>query len=172
MENKLKKISIIAILIILLFCCSLDLFSQFKTFTGINDTQFNYIDVKLEQLGFGKVTYYYNDLIKKDGRWELYPKILISDSIFAVSVSTIRGLIDKYSFIVFYDSKSNQVLDTLGPFFDTFTDAIKFKCEKGIITSMTVRLGNPPEPYDPRFTFIKYVRKNAKLIKVRSSDKY
>ena len=70
-----------------------------------------------------------------------------------------------------YDSKSNQVLDTLGPFFDTFTDAIKFKCEKGIITNMTVRLVNPPEPEDPRFTFIEYVRRNAKLIKVRSYDK-
>ena len=96
MENKFKKISVTTILTMLLICCSSDLFSQFKTFTGINDTKFNYIDVKLEQLGFGKVTYYYNDLIKKGGRWELYS----SDSIFAVSVSTIRGLINKYTFIV------------------------------------------------------------------------
>jgi hypothetical protein len=94
---------------------------------------------------------------------------LVFDSVFAVSVSTIRGLINQYSFIVFYDSKSNQVLDTLGPFFDTHTDAIKFKCKKGIITNLTVRLTNPPE--EPRFTFIEYVEKNTKLIMVRSYNK-
>jgi hypothetical protein len=64
-----NKFNILTILTTLFLSCPLDLFSQFKTFTGINDTQYNYVDEKLEQLGFGKVTYYYNDLTKK--RWKM-----------------------------------------------------------------------------------------------------
>jgi hypothetical protein len=93
------------ILTTVLFLCSFHLFSQYKVFSGISDTQFNYIDAKLEQFGFGKVTYYYNDVTKKNGIWELYPKVLITDSIFAVRISTIKGLTNQYSFIVLYDSK-------------------------------------------------------------------
>ena len=133
MENRIKKLNVATFLTLLLICSSLDLFSQFKTFTGINDTQFDCIDAKLEQLGFGKVTYYYNDLTKKDGLWKLYPKISISESIFAVSVSTIKGLEDQYTFIIFYDSNSEQVLDTLGPFYDTWANAIKYKYSEGIL---------------------------------------
>jgi len=157
-------------LFLFLILCSLNLFSQFKTFSGIHDTQFNYIDRKLEKFEFGKVTYYFDDLTQKDGKWELYPKILLSDSIFAVSISTIRGLINKYTFIVFYDSKLEQILDTIGPFFDTFPDAIKLK--NGNLAHLTVRLCNPPEPYEPQFTFIEYIKKNTKLIRTKSYDKY
>ncbi|MCL1969081.1 MAG: hypothetical protein FWF65_05905 [Bacteroidetes bacterium] len=155
------------ILITLLFLCPFHLFSQYKTFSGINDTQFNYIDTKLEQFGFGKVTCYYNDVTKKNGIWELYPKILITDSIFAVKISTIKGLTNQHSFIVLYDSKSEQVLDTIGTFFDTHSDAIMFKHKNGKVTQVTLRLCNPPEPFEPRFTFIKYIRKHTRLIMVR-----
>jgi len=67
-------------LILFLILCSFHLFSQYKTFSGIYDTQFDYIDRKLEKFGFGKVVYYYDDMNKKDGEWELYPKILLSDT--------------------------------------------------------------------------------------------
>jgi hypothetical protein len=168
----MKNIWTFIILIAALISRPLDLFSQFKTFSDIHDTQFNWIDEKLESFAFGKETYYYDYVNKKDGKWELYPKILIYDSVFAVNISTIEGLAGKYTFIVFYDSKSEQVIDTIGPFYDTFPNAIKVKLEKGIPTSLTLRLHNPPEPDDPIFTFVEYKHTNGKLINVRSWDKY
>ena len=168
----MKRITLIWILTTLLAWCPLDLFSQYKTFTGINDIQFDYIDGKLEKLGFGKKTYYYNDLTKKDGKWELYPKVLIYDSLFAVSVSTINGLANQYTFIVFYDSKLEQIQDTIGPFFDTHVYAIKFKLRNGQVTHLIVKLTHPPEEFVPKFTLIEYERNNTRLIEIRSYDKY
>jgi len=149
-------------LILFLILCSFHLFSQYKAFSGIHDTQFDYIDRKLEKFGFGKVTYYYDDIHKKDGEWKLYPKILLSDSILAVRISTIEGLPNKYSFIVFYDLKSEQMKDTIGPFFDSFPSAIKLINEN--FAHLIVRLSNPPEPYEPKFTYIEYIRRNDKFI--------
>jgi len=162
----MKKIFLSLILIL----CTLDLFSQFMTFSGIYDTQFDHIDRELEKFGFGKVTYYYDEINKKDGKWKLYPKILVSDSIFAVCISTIEGLENKYTFIIFYDSKLKQVQDTIGPFFDMFPNAIKFK--NGKLPQVTIKLRNPPEPYEPKFTFIEYVRNNSRFIKLKSYNKY
>ena len=163
----IKKLFFITFLIL----CSLDLFPQYKSFSGIHDTQFDYIDRKLEEFGFSKSTYYFDEINKKDGLWELFPKILISDSIFAVSISTIEGLVNQYSFVVLYDSKNEQVLDTIGPFYDSYVNAIKFKNENGITTHLTLRLYNPPEPYEPKLTFIQYERKNKRLVEIRRYDK-
>ena len=166
MKNKISFLSL------LLFLCPLDLFSQFKVFSGIDEKQFDYIDKNLEEFGFEKVTYYFNIKTQKSGKYYLYPKILLSDSIFAVSISSIQGLSNQYTFLVIYDVKSNMVIDTLGPFYDTSINAIKFKNKKGTIVRLTVRLANPPEPYDPKYTFIEYVRQNSKFVEKRSYDKY
>jgi hypothetical protein len=155
-----------SLLLLVMILCTLDLFPQFKIFSGIYDTQYNYIDKKLENLGFGKVTYYYDDLNKKEGEWKLFPKILLSDSVLAVSISTIEGLSNEYSFIVFYDLKSEQIQDTIGPFFDSYPNAIELINRN--LPYLTIRLCNPPEPYEPKYTFIEYENQNSKFIKIRS----
>jgi len=63
------------------------------------------------------------------------------------------------------------VIKTLGPYYDTWIDAIDAKVKKGEIEELKVRLVNPPEPFNLKYTIIEYENQNGKLVKTRSYDK-
>ena len=167
----LETNSIISIFLISFLCININAFSQFKSMSGLHDTIDTSLEKHLKDSGFGKVTYYFDNLNNKDGEWELYPFLKITDKITAVYVSSIPDNNTEYTFIVFFNSETSSVTDTLGPFYDTFVDAIKVKLSKNQIKKLTVRLANPPEPYDPKYTFIEYIMGKSRLIESKHYDR-
>ncbi len=164
--NRMKTI-----LIPLLLFMAIDCYGQFKKLSGIHDTIDSSIRSKLHIAGFGKVTYYFDDLNKREGTWELYPSLQISKKITAVSVSTIPGVESKYSFLILFNTKLNSISDTLGPYYDSAVDAIAAKVVNDKLTKLKVRLINPPEAEDPKYTIIEYEYKRTKLTKTKTYDK-
>jgi hypothetical protein len=164
-------IKIRTVLIFLLLSILVDVHGQFKKLSGIHDTIDNSIKVKLQKAGYGKVTYYFDDLKKMDGTWELYPSLQISKNFTAVSVSTIPGVESKYTFLLLINPKLNSITDTLGPYYDSAVDAVAAKIVNSKLAGLKVRLINPPEAEEPRYTIIEYAYKSAKLVKTASYDK-
>ena len=66
---------------------------------------------------------------------------------------------------------SMAIADTLGPYYDTFVDALSVKFRHKQMIRLKVRLSNPPEPADPKFTIIEYSRDNSKFKEKRSYNK-
>ena len=118
----------------------------------------------LQKSGLSKVTYYFDDVKKMAGTWELYPSLQISKNITAVHVSEIPGQTSKYNFLVLVDMISNSVVDTLGPYYDSCPDALAVRLQNGKIMQLKVRLSNPPEPEDPKYTIVEYSRVGLKFI--------
>ena len=118
---------------------------QFKTLYGIHDTvNFSVFDY-LQKAGYGKVTYYFDDLRKVEGRWELYPSLKISNNLIAVYVSTIPARKIGYNFLITIDPTTKAIIDTIGPFYDSHPNAIAVKLNNHRIVQLKVRLNNPPE---------------------------
>lgn len=146
-------------------------YSQFKQLSGIHDNTNTSIEEMLQKDGFGKIHCYYDEIKHMEGDWDLYPSLQISKSITAVHVSKIPGLASKYNFLLFIDNNSMSITDTLGPYYDSFVDAISFKLKKGQIRYLKVRLTNPPEMDEPKYTIIEYSKEKLKLIETKSYDK-
>lgn len=156
------------ITLVLLFC---NVDAQLKKFSSINDKPNADLVQFLEQANFGKVTVYFNEKTQKEGNWTYYPELKISKDLTAVWVSTLPETKDKYTFIITVDTKSNDIKDTIGPFYDSFVDAAKFKLRNQKVNSAKIRTLNPPEPFDPKYTFFEYERKGQKLIETKKYDK-
>jgi hypothetical protein len=156
---------------IILFAFHLIHASGFKNFTGINDTLAKPLVTYLEKSGLGKVTYFFDNEKQKDGQWHFYPSAQISNIIVAVNISTIPNRSSDYTFVILVDTTSWSITDTLGPFYDSYVDAISPKLKNNRIEEIKIRLNNPPEPNESRFTIIEYIRKNSKLTKTKSYDK-
>jgi len=161
--------NLIAISFLLLFVV-IDGHGQFKKLSGIHDTIDRSIKDMLQKADYGKVTYYVDDLNKKEGTWHLYPSLQISKKITAVNVSTIPKIESKYTFLLLVDLKLNSIIDTLGPYYDSGVDAIATKTMNNQLVRIKIRLNNPPEAEEPRYTIIEYINKNARLIKTKSYD--
>lgn len=145
--------------------------SGYKTFTGIHDTIPPSLANYVEKAGLGKVTYYFDNKKQKDGEWQLYPSSQISAHIVAVNISTIPNQSSEYTFIVIIDTTNWTITDTLGPFYDSYVNAISTKVKNSRIEEIKVRLINPPEPNESKFTIVEYLRKDSKLIKTKSHDR-
>ena len=76
-----------------------------------------------------------------------------------------------YNFILLMNKLSNEMIDTLGPYYDSYVDAIKFKIKNNSIDFLSVRLRNPPEAEEPKYTFIVYQRNGNKLLQIKTYDK-
>lgn len=144
--------------------------SEFNKLSGIHDSVNTSLCNFVEKNGFGKVTYYYDNVNQKDGKWELYPSFQISNSIFAVNVSKIPGRPSEYSFIIIIDTTSWTVTDTLGPYFDSYVSGIALKLEMNKIVELKVLLDNPPEPNEEKNTIVKYDRITSKLSNVKNTE--
>jgi len=155
----------------ILFLFQLNTYSQFKKLSGIHDVTNSSIEEMLQKSGYGKIHLYYDDKRQIEGGWDLYPSLQISNNIIAVHVSEIPGLTSKYNFLLLIDIKSLSVIDTLGPYYDSFVDAIDVRLKKNQIQYLKVRLTNPPEMEEPRYTIIEYSNEKTKLIKVKSYDR-
>jgi hypothetical protein len=166
-KNKTAVISIILVLFVHIIC-----YSQFKKLSGLHDSMDITVVDFLDKSGFGKVTIYYDDLNKKEGLWKIYPSIKISNNMILLNVSTIKGIESKnYNFIILLDNLSKEIIDTIGPFYESYVDAIDYKIIKNKIDLLIVRLSNPPEAEEPRFTIVEYKRKLLRLEKIKTYDK-
>jgi hypothetical protein len=161
--NNLMKVILIPLILI-----HLNAFGQFKSLTGIHDSVNISLIKFVEKAGFGKIRYYYDDLNHKDGIWDLYPSLQITDNLYAVNISTIPGRISEYTFIIFVNITSKFVNDTLGPFYDTGVDAMEIKLENNQIVQMKVRLNNLPEQEESKYIIIEYSRVKSSLKETKS----
>jgi hypothetical protein len=163
---KLIKISLLLFLI-----SQCEAKGQFKSLSGIRDTVNFSVVNHLQKAGFGKVTYYFDDLRKVEGRWELYPSLKISNNLIAVYVSTIPTRKVGYNFLLTFDPTTNTIIDTIGPFYDSSPSAIAVKLRNQRIVQLKVRLINPPELEEPKFTIIEYSRVRQILKQTKSYNK-
>jgi len=160
------------ILLIIIFLSPLSVIvAQYRSFSNIHDTINPELSILLEKNGFGKVTYYYDENTKKEGKWSFYPMAKLSNSLTAVCVSNIPNIEKMYTFLIFYDSNSRLFADTLGPFYDSMISAIDVKIKENTVYTVKVRLTNPPERENPRFTIIEYKRINGRFIEGKTYDK-
>ena len=112
-------------------------------FSGINDNYYQSIEEFLEGKEFGRVSYYFDDISKLDGEWNLYPQIKLSDSEFLINVSEISGAIG-YNYVILLDTSIWEVVDTIGPFYDSFAKSVQYnEIDDGYSIELTV--GNPPD---------------------------
>lgn len=167
----MNNLRIALITSVLLFWAQLNAYSQFKEMSGPQEPVNSTVVDLLQKFGMEKVIIYQDTKTKKVGNWEYYPFLQISKNVAVVNVSSIRGLDMKYNFIIILDTKLNSIIDTLGPFYDTYVDAIKVKFTKNQISNLIVRLDNAPELDEPRYTIIEYSRKFSKFIKTKSYNK-
>ncbi len=145
--------------------------AQLKKFSSINDKP-NYDLVQfLEQSNFGKVTLYFNEKTKQEREWSYYPELKISKDLTAVCVSTLPEIKDKYTFIIIVDTKSKNIKDTIGPFYDSFVDAVRFKLRNQKINFVKIRTINPPELFESKYTIFEYKRKGQSLTETIKYDK-
>lgn len=160
--------TILIIIFVLLFS---NVDAQLKKFSSINDKPDNDLVQFLEKSNFGRVTVYFHEKTKKEGNWSYYPELKISNDLRAVCVSTLPETNDKYTYIIIVDTKSKKIKDTIGSFYDSFVDAAKFKLKNQSVNFAKIRIINPPEPFDPKYTIIEYERKGQKLIETKKYDK-
>jgi len=160
---RLKTLFTVSILLTL----SLYAQSQFRSLSGIHDLPDTSIVNLMQKFGIGKVTYYFDNLNKVDGTWEFYPMIQVSKNISAVSVSTIPGINSKYTFLVLIDNLEKEIIDTLGPYYDSMIEAIDVKLKNKQLYQLRVRLINPPEPFEKKYTIVKYIRTNNNFKEIK-----
>jgi hypothetical protein len=144
---------------------------QFKTLSGIHDSVDASILDLMVKYGFDKVSYYYDNLNQTDGIWELYPTLKISPNLVAVNISTIPGLNSKSNFLILVDPISKSIVDTLGPYYETYVDAIAVKFQKKVPVQLKVRLRNPPELNEPKYSIIEYTKRSLKYTVTRTYNK-
>ena len=77
------------------------------------------IEKSLESKGYKKVTYYYDDIRKKDSTWQLFPwlKIGIKDYIL-IHVSRVPNNRKAYNFVVLYSKIKDKVIEISKPIYD------------------------------------------------------
>jgi hypothetical protein len=155
-------------IIILLSAACAAFAGSFINFSGIHDSLDSKVKDYLEKNNYEKVTIYFDNKAQKDGKWLIFPFVKLSDSTFVVNVGKIPGVENKYSFsLLILKSSSISVLDTLGPFYDSYPGKIKFNNNKGGITVLILRVINPPEPNEEPFTDFKYIRINGKFKQIK-----
>lgn len=159
------------ILILFVLSSNNEIKGQFKKFSGIHDKANDSVVEFLEKSGYGKVTYYFDNQEQIDGRWELYPSLRITNDLMAVHISTIPSGSDGYNFLLIINPDTKEILCTLGPFYDTFLDAISYKIRNNQIEQLTVRVYNPPELEEPKYTFIVYSKVNQAFLETKSYTK-
>ncbi|MEI6695482.1 MAG: hypothetical protein WCO13_05390 [Bacteroidota bacterium] len=171
-KEKHKQKRVLIILIVILFFIHSIAYSQYKRFSGLHQPIDSSLYDFLHKSGFGKITVYYDDLNKKGGNWEIYPYVKASNNLIFLNVSSMKGVEPPvYNFILFMNKLSNEMIDTLGPFYDSSVDAIKYSLKNNRIDVLRVRLRNPPEAEEPKYTFMVYKRNRNKLMQIKSYDK-
>ncbi|RLD55241.1 MAG: hypothetical protein DRJ01_16915 [Bacteroidetes bacterium] len=139
-------------------------------FSGIHDTINVNLTEFLEQSNFGMITVYYDEKTMKDGHWSYYPTVKFSESITAVNVSTIPNKKNEYNYILILNPNLKLITDTIGPFYDSYVETIEIKHKKNEVHFMKIRLRNPPEQFEPKYTIIEYTKTKNKLIETKNYD--
>ena len=112
-------------------------------FSGINDNYSQSIEEFLEGKEFGRVSYYFDDMNKQDGEWNLYPQVKMSDKDFLINISNISDAIG-YNYIILLDTSIWQIVDTIGPFYDSYVRSVDYSnIDDGYSIELTVE--NPPD---------------------------
>jgi len=147
-----------------------NIYGQAKRISRIHDTTNAILTEFLEHSNFGKITIYYDEKTQKDGEWSYYPSVIFSESITAVNVSSIPNQENKYNYILLLNPNLKLITDTIGPFYDSYIETVEIKHNKNEVHFLKVRLRNPPEQFDPKYTFIEYKRTENKLIQTKKYD--
>ena len=145
--------------------------AQLKTVSSVHDKIDPKLIAFLEDENLGKIRIYYDEISKKEGEWDYYPVVNISENLIAVHVSTLPNIQDKYSFLLLINLDSLIVTDTLGPFYDSYIEAIESKVKNNQINYLKIKLVNPPSQFDPRYTFVEFKRKAEGLVEYKSYNK-
>jgi hypothetical protein len=164
----MTRIRIFISLAILQFSIQFEALPQFKSLSGIPDSVDTSILDLMVKYGFGKVTYYYDNINQRDGIWELYPTLKISSNLVAINISTIPGLNSKSNFLILVDPISKSIVDTLGPYYETYVDGIAVKFRKKVPLQLIVKLRNPPELNEPKYSIVEYKRRGLKYTETKT----
>jgi hypothetical protein len=155
-------------IVIFLFAVTSLFGGNFIEFSGIHDSLDIRVKEYLEKGNYEKVDVYFDNKTQKDGRWLIYPFVKLSDSIFVVNVGKIPGINNKYSYsLLILKSSKISILDTLGPYWDSYAGEIKFENDKTGITKLILKIINPPEPDNVPFTLFEYNKLNGKFKEIR-----
>jgi hypothetical protein len=135
--------------------------SGFIKFTDIHDSSNTELQNYLSEKSYGKMTYYFDEKTQKDGKWELYPIAQINETLFIANVSTVPGIEKKYNYsLLIKKSSSITILDTLGPFYDSYPEEVQVDKD---IKTIKLKIINPPEPTEKPFDIFKYKRDKGKF---------
>ena len=161
---------LLAAIILMLF--QINTFSQFKTLSTKHDSiDYELVDF-IYNAGFSKITYYYDEVTQNVGTYSYYPTLKLSKNHTAVFVTDVPSRSSEYNFIIIADRDKMAIVDTLGPYYDSYVDALDAKFIGTKLVGLKVRFKEVQENEDPYFLIIEYKRIKSKLKEVKTYKKY
>ena len=149
----------------------IDTFSQFKTLSTKHDSiDYELVDF-IYNAGFGKITYYFDEVTQNVGTYSYYPTLKLSKKHTAVFVTDVPSRPSEYNFIIIADRDKMAIVDTLGPYYDSYVDALDAKFTGTKLVGLKVRFKEVQEYEDPYFLIIEYKRIKSKLKEVKTYKK-
>ena len=157
---------LIAATFLMLF--QINTFSQFKTLSSRNDSiDYELVDF-INKAGFSQITNYFDEVTQNVGTYSYYPTLKLSKKHTAVFVSDVPGRQSEYNFIIIADRDKMAITDTLGPYYDSFVDALDAKFIGTKLVGLNVRFKEVQEYKDPYFLIIEYKRIRSKLKEIKT----
>jgi len=161
---------LLAVIILMLF--QINTFSQFKTLSTKHDSiDYELVDF-IYNAGFTKITYYFDEVTENVGTYSYYPTLKLSKKHTAVFVADVPSRPSEYNFVIIADRDKMAIVDTLGPYYDSYVDALDAKFIGTNLVGLKVRFKEAQEYEDPYFLIIEYKRIKSQLKEVRTYKKY
>ena len=161
---------LLAPIILMLF--QINTFSQFKTLSTEHDS-IDYVLVDfIYNAGFSKITYHFDEVTQNVGTYSYYPTLKLSNKHTAVFVTDVPSRPSEYNFIIIADRDKMAIVDTLGPYYDSYVDALDAKFIGTKLIGLKVRFKEVQEYEDPYFLIIEYKRIKSNLKEIKTYKKY
>ena len=77
------------------------------------------LSLNLEEKGYEKTRWYYDNKNEKGGEWDLFPWCNISKDLVVINPSLIKN-VKGYNFAILYSLLSNKVIKIFGPYYDDY----------------------------------------------------
>ena len=157
---------------IILMLFQINTFSQFKTLSTKHDSiDYELVDF-IYNAGFSKITCYFDEVTENVGTYSYYPTLKLSKKHTAVFVADVPGRPSEYNFVIIADRDKMAIVDTLGPYYDSYVDALDAKFIGTKLVGLKVRFKEAQEYEDSYFLIIEYKRIKSQLKEVRTYKKY
>lgn len=153
----MKRFIEITFLLAFLFCSScFKQDAQFVNLSGIHDDVSEEIVSFLEDQGFTKVTYFFDNEKNTEGKWQLYPSLEIERDLQLINVMEMPDSVG-YNYLILLDKADWIVRESIGPFYDVYIESVNVIQSKNEY-QLKIKIVNPPDD-DSRYSIYDYVIK-------------